>query len=509
MTTRGARIAIVAALGLALSPAASAWGNTYVVSAGSSDVVDVNTADAGICDADPGAGVVCTLRAAVQTANSAGSPGFDTIQVPSEVYQLTIANTSGDENAAAQGDLDLTTSMEITGTGGQATIRGLASPAEDRLFHIPSGSPSVTLSNLTIEKGRAPADGWGGGIKHESGGLTVVNSTIHDNDALGDGAKGGGIYSSGGSSLTLTDVNVNANQAPPDASSSNGAQGGGVYSLTPVTFTRVAIYGNDANFGCGPLSCGGNGGGLYAGSGTLTNVTVSGNIAGGNSTTGSGGGGGIYGGALTLINSTIQHNYAMGPGGLAGGNLVGGDLRLQSTIISDGETIDHAAGKENCAVDNPPAFTSLGNNLEARAGQGASQCGLSPGVNGDITAMSAGLDPNLLFNGGPTPTHKLQAGSLAIDAGALSGPATDQRGVTRPQGSRCDIGAYELDQPGGTLPGWTCAGPPPPSGGGGTPGAGGTPTGTTPTPTSAATSKKCKKKRNRAAAAKKKCKKRR
>jgi hypothetical protein len=224
-------------------------------------------------------------------------------------------------------------------------------------------------------------------------------------------------------------------------------------------------------------------------------VTVSGNIAGGNSTTGAGGGGGIFntGNPLTLVNSTIHHNYAMGPNGLGGANLVGGNLRLQSTIISDGELIDHAAGTENCAVDNPPGFTSLGNNLEARSGQGASQCGLTPGVNGDITAMSAGLDSNLLFNSGaPTPTHALLPGSLAIDAGALTGPTTDQRGVTRPQGSRCDIGAFELEQSGGTIPGWTCAGPPsstPP------PDTGTTLPNTTPSssPSPAAPLKKCKK----------------
>jgi uncharacterized repeat protein (TIGR01451 family) len=35
-------------------------------------------------------------------------------------------------------------------------------------------------------------------------------------------------------------------------------------------------------------------------------------------------------------------------------------------------------------------------------------------------------------------------GSPAIDAGTNDGcPATDQRGVTRPQGPRCDIGAFE------------------------------------------------------------------
>jgi uncharacterized repeat protein (TIGR01451 family) len=58
-----------------------------------------------------------------------------------------------------------------------------------------------------------------------------------------------------------------------------------------------------------------------------------------------------------------------------------------------------------------------------------------------------GVDPQLgalADNGGPTDTRALAASSPAIDAGTNTGcPATDQRGVTRPQGSSCDIGAFE------------------------------------------------------------------
>jgi hypothetical protein len=51
-------------------------------------------------------------------------------------------------------------------------------------------------------------------------------------------------------------------------------------------------------------------------------------------------------------------------------------------------------------------------------------------------------------NGGPTPTHALLSGSPAIDTAAGGAcPATDQRGVTRPQGPRCDVGAFEVQVP--------------------------------------------------------------
>jgi len=48
-------------------------------------------------------------------------------------------------------------------------------------------------------------------------------------------------------------------------------------------------------------------------------------------------------------------------------------------------------------------------------------------------------------NGGQTQTHALLTGSPAIDAGTNTGcPTTDQRGIARPQGATCDIGAFEF-----------------------------------------------------------------
>src|SRR5690606_29583266 len=56
------------------------------------------------------------------------------------------------------------------------------------------------------------------------------------------------------------------------------------------------------------------------------------------------------------------------------------------------------------------------------------------------------LIDSLQNDGGFTQTMALLPGSPAIDAGDNTAcPATDQRGVTRPQGPQCDIGAYEYD----------------------------------------------------------------
>ena len=76
--------------------------------------------------------------------------------------------------------------------------------------------------------------------------------------------------------------------------------------------------------------------------------------------------------------------------------------------------------------------------------EGGGNC--SPALTGDPL-----LGP-LADNGGPTPTFALLLGSPAInavDAATCADPATvnnlDQRGVTRPQGIACDIGAFELE----------------------------------------------------------------
>jgi hypothetical protein len=71
----------------------------------------------------------------------------------------------------------------------------------------------------------------------------------------------------------------------------------------------------------------------------------------------------------------------------------------------------------------------------------ATGCGFTSGP-GDIVGQSPNLGP-LQDNGGSTRTHALLAGSPALEAGAGC-PAKDQRGVDRPQGSACDIGALEV-----------------------------------------------------------------
>jgi hypothetical protein len=75
-------------------------------------------------------------------------------------------------------------------------------------------------------------------------------------------------------------------------------------------------------------------------------------------------------------------------------------------------------------------------------------CGFDQGTDQtDVSAEDLNLGP-LQDNGGPTMTHALGNGSVAIDVipADMCEVDEDQRGVDRPQGDACDVGAFELEQ---------------------------------------------------------------
>jgi hypothetical protein len=145
-------------------------------------------------------------------------------------------------------------------------------------------------------------------------------------------------------------------------------------------------------------------------------------------------GGGIESNAdtLTITDSTIAKNQA----GERGGGIVAVGavtVTLEATILA-GNTAPPASGP-----DCRGTVDSTGHNL-IETTQG---CTLHS-VGSDKLNKQALLGP-LHANGGPTETMALLNGSPAIDAILKSACPlpVDQRGVSRPQGPRCDIGAYE------------------------------------------------------------------
>ena len=194
---------------------------------------------------------------------------------------------------------------------------------------------------------------------------------------------------------------------------SAGYSGGGIENTGRLNVSNSTFSGNSA----------GNSGGGINNSGTVnvSNSTFSGNITAGS-------GGGICSSdssTLTVNNSTIASNSASEGGGIYSA----GTVILKNTIVANSTTGSNCYG----------TVTDGGGNLSYPD----IAC---PGINADPV-----LGP-LQINGGQTETLALGPGSAALDAGddaiCAAPPVNnlDQRGVVRPRGSHCDIGAVEQIQ---------------------------------------------------------------
>jgi len=361
----------------------------------------------------------CTLREALQAAQAnfaqngcAGGSvaGADTITFAGN-YTITLA---GSELPAVQ------SAVIIQGKGAANTIiQANVSPnvATNRVFQVgPLGN--LTLDGVTVRHGRCNGScnilggafpNGGGGI-FNSGTLTVTKSVISEN--LGE--YGGGIDNEG--TLTVINSTISGNTGL--------FEGGGIRNFKGGTFTLTVInstfLGNTASLG----------GGIFSdGTANVANSTFSGNTA-------SNWGGGISAeNTFFVINSTFLGNTAaFGGGGINNANEGGTVLVvLRNTIVANNSG-------ENCGG---PIFNG-GNNLDS-----GTTCGF-----GFINLSMSNTDPMLgplADNGGPTQTMKLLAGSPAIDMGDADtcrvSPVNgvDQRGMIRPQGFFCDVGAYEYN----------------------------------------------------------------
>lgn len=228
-----------------------------------------------------------------------------------------------------------------------------------------------------------------------------------------------GPFLGGGGMFNAPNGVIYMNQATLDGNDS-GTAGGGITNFGILTFTNSSILGNKA------VAAGGI---FNFGTVTMTNATIANNRATSNS------GGGILNscfgfvctipGVITITNSTIAGNSASTTGG---GIFDDADVTvtLTNTIVAN----NTASGGANCIG----TIIDGGKNLQWNPNTG---CGFA------LTAGDPKLAP-LANYGGPTKTMALYVGSAALEAALDAAcPAKDQRGVTRPQGTHCDIGAFE------------------------------------------------------------------
>ena len=363
----------------------------------------------------------CSVRGAINAANAAA--GADTIIVPAGTYTLTIATT--DEDANANGDLDVIAGSTITVVGAYArttfiqagTIGGVSGNGVDRVFDVLAGG-SLMLNNLTVRNGRTT--GAGGGIRN-AGTLNVHRVTVADNRTTG-GSGAGGIE-------ILTATTTTIDYSTISGNSVSVSSGGGIRTIgtAQVFIANTTISGNTAQqTGGGGIRAQSGAGGLIS----ITNCTISGNTL--NTNTGGG-----------LSNSTT--------------------MRLRNTIVAGNVALASAATNDIGAG----TFASGGTNIIGVPG--TSTGWISSGATADYLNTQPNIGP-LQNNGSWTDTHQLLAPSPAIDAGqdcvtnstcdtfnAASNLTFDQRGYLRIPGgdfsplingifgaATTDIGAFEF-----------------------------------------------------------------
>jgi hypothetical protein len=418
------------------------------------------------------------LNNAIVTNNVAGGDGGGVLAAYSTILGSTLAANSAE-------------------SGGGLFNRGIAQIGDSRIADNTArvrggGVQNAPFGNLIayrtrIEGNQAGADG-GGIANARNGRVNLSASVLADNKA--NHGNGGGLYSisdgleprgsaATGSEVTLIDTTVSGNRALADDTGHNGA-GGGIYStdgdpvlgvtyLRPiaelslrnsvVTGNRAVQAGGIANQGAesraylegsqitdntGDFWVGGvaNGGVLE-----VRSSTISGNRAA------QGGGGLLNAKVATLTNCTISGN-SVSTGG-AGGifNTSGGKLLLvSSTVASNSSGIVSFTGALAFTVRNTiVADSTPGPNCEGVVSEdynldSGSSCGFAKAH--DVHGTDPLLGPLAINAPGQRPTHALLAGSPAIDAGGDGTnlcPGTDARGVARPQGAACDIGAFERE----------------------------------------------------------------
>lgn len=407
---------------------------------------DTNAGD-GVCVTADG---TCDLRAAIEEANALG--GTRKIYLPAGVYDDRQTVTG--DNGAHYGDLDIASGAAITiqGEGAQDTIIN-GRIAGEPVFQVLGGG-TLDLNDVMVRKGSGNQGGgvYNGGTLHllgavlrdnygnggaglfTTGNVIIDTSTLRDNRANG---SGGGLQASGASaSINIYD------SAFIDNVAAGLGDGGGMYlsNSAGTTMGGTTVAGNRGE----------NGGGIYHQSGSLSiaESTISGNTSYYISTLGYGGG--IYsGGNITIENSTISGNDAKS---VAGGMYVYNHVGLTNVTVADNVAPDTgglvfqttATVVNTIVADNTDVQCSGTGTMTSNDGNLSSDATCSFTATHDQENTDPLLDV-LADNGGLTKTQALLTGSPAIDAGNDAyAPATDQRGLSRPQGSQSDVGAFEV-----------------------------------------------------------------
>lgn len=308
----------------------------------------------------------------------------------------------------------------------------------------------VKISDSTFINNRSPN---GGAINNLLSKLTITRSEFRNNKATrADPGGGGAIYNDGGR-LTITNTHIINNDS--------ANLGGGIFSWANISIPEIKEYlgktvirntviaNNDAE----------HGGGLWKGGSSileLVNSSVTGNTA---KNRGAGISGTGPGPNFKIINSTIAFNRVKQTGSAAGifsannRSTVKNSTIAYNTVPDDASSVGAAIHGDVTLTNTIIAYNTGGWNgvwsCMGSIGNGGHNLQFPSNTCGNIPVKNAKLSDTLLpalneVDFGETQTLALLSGSPAINKAAKC-PAKDQRGVVRPQGDACDIGAWELE----------------------------------------------------------------
>ncbi len=310
------------------------------------------------------------------------------------------------------------TNLNDTGAGSLRNTIASASTGDIIVFDV-TGTIALTTGQLSVNTVLTMAGP--GALQLEINGSAL--DRVFDFNAIGGTIQVSGMTISNGNTsgdggCILNNASVILDEVVIENCVATGSgQGGGIYSNDDTTITNSTVQGNSSIYG----------GGINVNSGSLslTNVTIANNTVGITSA----GGLALGTGTATLNNVTISGNAASVDGG--GLTQASGTLSIQNSII--------AGNTSPIGPDCDGTIVSLDYNLM----QNTSNCSFTPGLH-DITGVSPDLGV-LQNNGGSVSTMALAFDSPAVNAGDNSSCAsTDARGVSRPQQTDCDMGAFEF-----------------------------------------------------------------
>ena len=351
--------------------------------------------------------VTCaTLREAVIHANGNGNGAtkFDVINLPAGTITLSIAGA--DEDAAANGDLDITEGVNIIGAGVASTTidgGGSSGTLQERIFTI--HGEQVTISDLTMTNGFAKHEIGGAILNDETSTLTLTNCAVTDSTATWDED-----FTSDRNTDGVKDTAPDGNPGTallPEGTIEEQGSGGAIYSKDVLNIENCTFRGNTADNRFvttepDPDHDGefitikvGNGGAINASQYTVINNSTFGSDVsttdGDQNTAINGGGLFMTGGnPLTITNSTFSYNVAISGGGV---NNVSpsAPTTITNTTISGNHVTDSGAGIETNAAMTLTNVT-IANNIKDSNNKGS---GFNSGPGVSTVFKNVLLDNNM------------------------------------------------------------------------------------------------------------------